>query len=92
MPELIEKKLRKLIQVPFFLGPEKDERLGEQMALFVESDQKYDVLSVLKAYHAENPRSLLKFEIPRKVYFLNSFVYTETGKIQRAQTMNRVLK
>lgn len=92
MPELIEKKLRKLIQVPFFLGPEKDERLGEQMVLFVESDEEYDLLSLLKSYHFENPRTLLKFELPRKVYFVNSFDYTETGKIQRAQTMKKVLK
>ncbi|MCA0931454.1 AMP-binding protein [Lutimonas saemankumensis] len=91
MPELIEKKLSKLIHVPFFLGPEKDERLGEQMVLFVESDQEYDLLSVLKSYHEERPRILLKFEIPRKVYFVNSFIYTETGKIQREQTMKKVL-
>ncbi|WKK67193.1 AMP-binding protein [Lutimonas zeaxanthinifaciens] len=91
MPELIEKKLYNLIHVPFFLGPEKDEVLGEQMVLFVESSQKYDLLSELKTYHVENPRILLKFEIPRKVYFLNSFIYTETGKIQREQTMKKVL-
>ena len=91
MPELIEKKLEKLIKIPFFLGPEKDEMLGEQMVLFVESDQEYDLLSALKAFHAENPRILFKFEIPRKVYFVNSFNYTETGKIQREQTIKKIL-
>lgn len=91
MPELIEKKLRKLIHVPFFLGREEDESLGEQMVLVVESDEKYDLLSELKSFHAENPRLLLKFEIPRKVYFMNSFNYTETGKIQREQTMKQIL-
>ena len=80
-----------MINDPFFLGPEKDEGLGEQMVLFVESGQNHDLLSKLKAYHTENPRILLKFEIPRKVYFLNSFIYTETGKIQREQTMKKVL-
>jgi O-succinylbenzoic acid--CoA ligase len=33
---------------------------------------------------------LLKFEIPKEVYFLPKFIETETGKIQRLQTLTLV--
>ncbi len=82
-PEQIEAKLSNMIHLPFFVAKEPDERLGERLILLVESEKPIE--GILNNV-AES--GLSKFEIPKRVYFLKAFVYTETHKINRKQTLH----
>ena len=64
---------------PFWI---KDQILGERLILVIEAE----------AYQLDDElfSELLKFEIPKEVYFLPKFIETETGKIQRLQTLTLV--
>jgi O-succinylbenzoic acid--CoA ligase len=85
IPEMIEAKLQHLIPYPFFLSSVPDELLGEKLILLIESnfsdslDKKYLVASMQDI--------LAKYEVPKKIYVLNHFLYTETNKIKRKETM-----
>jgi O-succinylbenzoic acid--CoA ligase len=79
-PEQIEKKLAKLIEVPFFISSLKDDTLGEKVVLFIESKDKFNlgkekVLQVIS-----------KYEYPKEIFFLENFIRTESGKINRLKT------
>ncbi len=84
-PEIIEKKLASEIKQPFFIASEKDKALGEKVVLIIESDykSKKDEFSVI----FEN---LSKYERPKKIISIEKFLYTETGKIKRAETLAQI--
>ncbi len=76
--EEIENQLSKLVEYPFFVFGIPDEYLGEKLILCVETTLKdvafdFDFLGIKK---------------PREVFFLKSFVYTESQKIDRKATVN----
>lgn len=83
-PEEIELKLSEIIKENFFIAAEKDNVLGEKIILFLEKkSEKYsDILEKIKEKNV-----IERYKIPKKVYFLEKFIYTETGKIQRNETM-----
>lgn len=65
----------------FFLSGTHDERLGQQVTLFIEGEpfpenQKQLVMNLLR-------KELSSYETPRRLVFLNKFKETETGKIDR---------
>ena len=70
------------IQQPFFIDKLKDERLGEKVVLIVEGPISFE---------KEIIGDLSKYEQPKEIIELNSFVYTETEKINRHKTMELVL-
>lgn len=78
-PEKIEEKLSKIISNRFFVTGIKDEKLGEKLILIVEGKQQ--------EMYLQNAQ-LSKFEIPKEIYFIDQFIETKTGKIQRTKTMN----
>lgn len=78
-PEKIEEKLSKIISNRFFVTGIKDEKLGEKLILIVEGKQQ--------EIYLQNAQ-LSKFEIPKEIYFIDQFIETKTGKIQRTKTMN----
>lgn len=92
-PELLEAKIEPLLQLYFpdslfFIFGEKDEKLGEKVMLLIESKsgeekQAGELQNALKA-------SLEKYEVPKGIYFLPSFLMTPSGKINRAQTQSLV--
>ncbi|HYG39693.1 MAG TPA: AMP-binding protein [Cytophagales bacterium] len=68
----------------FFIFGTPDERLGEQVTLFIEGEtlseeEKSLTFSVLKA-------NLSSYEIPKEIRFINSFIETATGKVNRKAT------
>lgn len=82
-PEQVEEKLSALIEVPFFSAGIPDSVLGEQHILCIEGNPS--------GYSKEDFRALLPpFEIPRRVFFFPDFVYTESGKINRPETLKQL--
>ncbi len=83
-PEKIEEKLSLIISNRFFVIGIDDEVLGERLVLVVEGKNQFIDFSKTK--------NLTKYEIPKEIYFVNEFIETETKKIQRKKTLNKVLK
>jgi len=88
-PEAIENKLQDHFKTPFFIAGQRDSILGERLVIIQEGFEESHELS-----ERERKEFLLmgleKFEIPKAVYFLPSFVYTQTKKIQRRETLDLV--
>ena len=80
-PEEIEKKLSKVIIQRFFVAGIPDSILGEKLILIIEGSNE-------TAINFEKIQILSKFEKPKKIYFINKFIETETGKIQRTKTIS----
>jgi O-succinylbenzoic acid--CoA ligase len=80
-PEKIEKKLSEFIYRRFFVAGIHDEKFGQKLVLVVEGDQ-YKI----NFKHFD----LSKFEEPKKIYFVPEFIETDTGKLQRTKTLEKV--
>ncbi len=78
-PELLERKLEPEISEPFFITGLPDEQLGEQVVLFIERASRNNRLLTFE--------NLDRYEKPRQVFYLNSFVRTASGKINRPETV-----
>ena len=81
-PEIIEEKLSAYINLPFFIAAEKDEALGERVILIIENNEESNIKNFDKIFSI-----LSNYEKPKKIYNLPKFIYTETGKIKRSQTL-----
>ena len=86
-PEIIEEKFSKIIENRFFVAGIPDSILGQKMVLVIEGDKQDSVFKKVS-----NISSLSKFETPKEVYFIDEFVETETGKIQRKKTLKKIIK
>ncbi len=90
IPEVIEKLAKPYLNTKFFFAGLPDEKLGEKVALFIESqplseeDQK-ELLKDLK-------QDLHKYELPKEIHYLDSFAETENGKLNRKKTISLVGK
>jgi O-succinylbenzoic acid--CoA ligase len=84
-PEQVERKLEPFISRRFFITGLPHDSLGERVVLFIESDFSEDALKDLEdtISSAEN---LSKYQRPRKIYFVEKFEETHTGKIHRINT------
>jgi O-succinylbenzoic acid--CoA ligase len=87
-PEQLERKLAPLLEeicpgCAYFLFGEKDNRLGEQLVLYVEGTREETKRLALEVGLEQ---ILGKYEIPKKIYFRVAFAYTPTGKINRPAT------
>ena len=81
-PEQIENKLALYISKPFFIASLPDTILGEKLILLIES--------TIKDIDLNSPfftKVLSKFEIPKEIFFLKEFVYTNNSKIKRSDTL-----
>jgi O-succinylbenzoic acid--CoA ligase len=69
--------------VPFFIGSKPDEILGERVILVIEA----------KPFSIENNvfSELSKYQIPKEILFLESFVRTETQKINRKKSLEKLM-
>lgn len=84
-PEKIEEKLSIVIASRFFVTGVPDTRLGEKLVLIIEGKEEKTILD-----HILSLEGLAKYEIPKEIYFVNSFIETATKKIQRAQTLDLI--
>lgn len=85
-PEQIESKLEAIIAPRFFITALPDDALGEKLVLMVESDFSEAVLENLER-EINNFGLLGKYEVPRKIYFVEKFEETPNGKIHRGNTI-----
>ncbi len=83
IPEQIEKKLKQIIHKRFFVAGIPDDKLGEKLVLLIEGeDDSERLLQSITSFG-----NLERFEIPKKVFTLSSFVETDTGKIRRLESL-----
>jgi O-succinylbenzoic acid--CoA ligase len=92
-PELLEQKSESLIreffpESRFFYHGEKDEKLGERLVLILEKAKPDKELA--KLLQEKIKSELGNFETPKKIYFLPSFIETESGKIDRLVTFQQL--
>jgi o-succinylbenzoate---CoA ligase len=85
-PEQIEAKLAPIIAHRFFISSLPDPALGEKLILMVESDFSETALRNLER-EIKTCGQLGKYEIPKKIYFVEKFEETPNGKIHRANTL-----
>ena len=86
-PEAIEQKIEaEFTQYPILIFPSENERLGQQVNLAIETS--YDK-RLEQHIHAllQNLKTLNKYESPKRLFFMKRFIYTESGKLQRTQTI-----
>ncbi len=79
-PEEVETILQRTIKVHFFITGTSDDRLGSSVTLVVET-------SVPASLENYDFNSLPEFSRPRKILTFARFIYTETGKINRPETL-----
>ncbi len=82
IPEQLESKLSPFIAEPFFLAGMPDDTLGEKLVLLVQGAGEDSLLE-----HIRKAAGMGKYEVPREVYFLEEFIRTPTGKINRPETL-----
>ena len=82
-PEEVEEKLAKYISEPFFIGSKPDEILGEKVILVIEATP----FSIDNSVFSE----LSKYQIPKQILFLETFERTETNKINRKKTIEKLI-
>lgn len=79
-PESVELKLSNQFTENYFIASLSDSQYGEIVILLVEGGQRkidFDCLD--------------KYEQPKRVFFVKEFSYTESGKIQRTKTLNKII-
>lgn len=85
IPEQLEARLGPLMRQRFFLAGLPDARLGEKLVLVVEGSAEPDLLQTLR-----DSAGLKAHEVPREVFSLPEFALTETGKLDRPETLKRL--
>ncbi len=84
-PEELENKLYTVISHPFFISSLPDEYFGEKVVLIIE----YSGVIILSDL---NLKEVLKpYEHPKEIYCIDQFVRTESGKINRLETMRKLI-
>jgi O-succinylbenzoic acid--CoA ligase len=82
-PEQVEAKLASYIDFPFFISSIPDEKLGNKIILIVESTSEINIENLLTMIK----NKVEKYEVPKDIFVLNTFIYTETNKIKRKETL-----
>lgn len=78
-PESLEETLSHQVKSPFFVAGLPDDRLGERVVLLIEGAEPALDLSSIERYSR-----------PKEVLTLDRFVYTDSGKINRIETLKQI--
>lgn len=85
-PESVERKIKKYIKDEYFITGEADDELGQKAVLYVEGDEgNYPTL--FNDLHLD--KEILKYEVPRAIYFVPKFELTDNQKIRREETVKK---
>jgi Acyl-CoA synthetases (AMP-forming)/AMP-acid ligases II len=87
-PEQVEKKLQGIIPASYFISSLPDDLLENRVVLVIESEpypveQEADLKLAMR-------QLLLKYEIPREIYFISAFVYSSSNKVLRKETLSEI--
>jgi O-succinylbenzoic acid--CoA ligase len=82
-PEQVEAKLESYIDFPFFISSIPDEKLGNKIILIIESTSDINKENLMTMI----TNKVEKYESPKDIFVLNTFIYTETKKIKRKETL-----
>jgi O-succinylbenzoic acid--CoA ligase len=80
-PTQVEEKLSHHISESFFISGETDEELGQKVILIIEGKER-DVQGAFK--------KLTKFEVPKKIHFVDKFALTHTGKMDKRVILEKL--
>lgn len=80
-PEQLEQKLERFIKERFFITSQQDNSLGEIIVIVIEGSKSNDTI---------NFNILDPIQRPKRVYYVNQFKETVSGKIKREETFNLV--
>lgn len=86
-PEVIENAISHLIQAPFFVYGIPDNDLGEKLILIIQSEAMTatDTANLLEQIKTKS--TLTKYQVPKEIITVPSFVMTPTNKINRSKTI-----
>ncbi len=83
-PESIEEELRSQIDHPILIVPKNDKSLGQKVVMLIESKEPIKIPDNI--YFNIHP-----FAKPKIIQFVNDFIYTENGKIDRLKTIAKYI-
>ncbi len=88
IPERVEKRLAHLIHGNYFVAGIPHKRLGEEVALIVETRNEPHQVSLPDVQHAlaDTP-----FWQPRKIIDVDKFLYTPSGKVKRKEVVKKAI-
>jgi len=89
-PEEIEKKIQVIIRKRFLISWLPDNQLGQRLILIIEDPslklQKVDVINQLKLIN-----TIEKYEMPKEIFFFETFEETDSKKVHRERNRLRVI-
>lgn len=85
-PEVLEDKIAPFLTQKFFITSIPDEKFGSQLVLVIEGQQVAEEALLLQISSV-----LSNHEVPKKIYFLEKFILTKTGKIKRQESLAALL-
>ena len=89
-PEQLEKKLETFISSNFFITSIPDDLLENKVVLVIESDEfTSEKTSELTTFFEGN---LSRYEIPKQIIYLPAFIYSESNKILRKETLSSIFR
>lgn len=93
-PEQIESKLSDLFMCNFMLTALPDVVLGNRLVLFLEKKtmSSEDHLFLDKSYsESKFVNRLERYQIPKEIYVLDEFLYTQSNKLKRKEILDRFM-
>jgi O-succinylbenzoic acid--CoA ligase len=86
IPEEVEKVIQEHTKHRVLVGSVPNKKLGERLVLLVEKDS--EELFNWELVKNSIREALNKYQIPKEVFFLATFVETENGKVKRKETVD----
>jgi len=86
----VEKKLEGIIPTSYFITSVPDDLLENKVVLVIESESYTLQQEVLLKARLEE--LLGKFEIPKQIFYLPAFVYSESNKVLRKETLAAIIR
>lgn len=87
-PEMVEKKLIPVIKQPFFITGRPDPEFGQRVVLVIEGAPSG---IPEKQLMDQMEKVLGKYEKPKSIVWVDTMVYTQTGKINRTETVKQII-
>ncbi len=83
IPEVLEEKIASKLSNPFLISSVPHPTLGQELILIIEGNKEMAIpVDIFSTLH--------KYEIPKRIFFLDKLSYTTSGKIDRNKTKERI--